>query len=45
MVTKVEMFYSQSKSMAMVASHFAFTSKIENPFLASKMKINNEWKK
>jgi hypothetical protein len=40
MVTKVEMLYNQSKSMATRASHFAFTFKT-----ISKMEINNEPKK
>lgn len=40
MVTKVEMLYNQSKSMATRASHFAFTFKT-----VSKMEINNEHKK
>ncbi len=41
MMTKVEMLQSQFKSMAIVASCFASTFKIQNVFLMVKVEINN----
>lgn len=45
MMIKVKMLHIQSKSIAIMTSHYPSTCEIQDAFMVGEVEINNEWKK